>query len=116
MKVEVSVQERTEFDETLIELAKNKLDEFLNNSVSTDDEFVKQFVVDAFSKHRGGLDTKKILSLLRYRSKVKNPLFIQAIDLVEKAMRKPDSKRYFRFWVRNVEGEYENINLNFSNI
>ncbi len=116
MKIEVSIQERTEFDETLIQLAKNKLDEFLDNSVTTDDEFIKQFVVDAFAKTRGGLDAKKVLSLLRYRSKVSNPLFQEAITLVEKSIRHPDSKRYFRLWVRNEEGQYEAINLNFSNI
>ena len=116
MKIEVNIQDRTEFDETLIQLAKNKLDEFLDNSVTTDDEFIKQFVVDAFSKQRGGLDAKKVLSLLRYRSKVSNPLFQEAIALVEKSIRHPDSKRYFRLWVRNIEGQYEAINLNFSNI
>lgn len=116
LKVEVSVQQRTDFDETLIQLCQDKLKEFLDTNIQASDDFIKQFVTDAFAKSKGGLDAKKVMSLLRYRSKVKNPLFQQALDLLEKSVRHPDSKRYYRLFVRGNDGEYNVINLNFSAI
>ena len=116
LKIEVNISERIDFDETLIQLCQNKLNEFLDNNVESKDGFVKQFVIDAFSKSRGGLDAKKVMNLLKYRSKVNSPLFTEALDLLEKSIRHPDSKRYFRISVRNSEGAYENVDLNFSNI
>ena len=56
------------------------------------------------------------MSLLKYRSKIDNPLFQEALKLLEQSIRHPDSKRYFQIYVRNSEGAYDNIDLNFSNI
>lgn len=116
IKIMVKINERIEFDETLIELCRNKLNEFLDLTVETKDEFIKQFVTDAFSQSRGQLDAKKVMSLLKYRSKIEHPLFQEALGLLEKSIRRPDSKRYFQIYVRNEEGAYDNVDLNFSNI
>lgn len=116
LKIVTKINERIDFDQTLIELCQNKLNEFLDLTVETKDDFIKQFVTDAFSQSRGQLDAKKVMSLLKYRSKIDNPLFQEALGLLEKSIRRPDSKRYFQIYVRNEEGAYENIDLNFSNI
>lgn len=116
LKVEVDVNVRTDFDEQLIQLCQNKLNQFLEESIDTKDGFIKQFVTDAFSKSRGALDAKKVMGLLKYRQKVSNPLFQEAITLLESSIRYPDSKRYFRVFVRDSEGAYQAINLNFSSI
>lgn len=116
LKIMTKINERIDFDGTLIELCQNKLNEFLDETVETKDDFIKQFVTDAFSQSKGQLDAKKVMSLLKYRSKIDNPLFQEALQLLEKAIRHPDSKRYFQLYVRNAEGAYENIDLNFSNI
>lgn len=116
LKIVTKIQDRIDFDETLIELCQNKLNEFLDQAVETKDDFIKQFVTDAFSQSRGQLDAKKVMSLLKYRSKIDNPLFQEALTLLEQSIRHPDSKRYFQLYVRNKEGAYDNIDLNFSNI
>ena len=82
-------------------------------------EMIRQLILDAFSTSRGRLDTKKVLGLVKYRQRVpanKYPQFHQAINAVEDAIRRPDSKLYFRIAERNDEGKYININLNFSSI
>lgn len=116
IRIEVSIKERIEFDDLSITACKDKLDDFLSANVESKDEFIKQLVLDAFETSRGRLDAKKVMSLLRYKSKIKTPLFQQAMELLETSIRRPDSKMYFRIWVRDEEGNYQNIDLNFSSI
>lgn len=119
IKVEVDNQERIEFDDALIAVAKQLFDEFLTNSSTGVDEMIRQLILDAFSTSRGRLDTKKVLSLVKYRQRVptdRYPQFHQAIDAVEKSIRRPDSKLYFRIAERDEDGKYQTVNLNFSAI
>lgn len=116
IKVEVSINERIEFDDIAIKASKEKLDEFLNLSLDSKQEFVKELVADAFSTSRGKLDAKKVMGLLKYRSKIKAPLFQEALDLLSSSIRKPSSKTYFRIWNRNDDGSYSLIDLNFSSL
>lgn len=116
IKIEVSISERIEFDDLGIKACKDKLDEFLKNNITAKNDFIKQLVFDAFETKRGALDAKKVTGLLRYRNKIKNPTFQEALDLIESSIRRPDSKMYFRISVRNEEGKYDNIDLNFSSI
>ena len=116
IKVEVNINERIEFDDLNITACKDKLDQFLSANVEAKNEFIKQLVLDAFETSRGNMDAKKVMSLLRYKSKIKAPLFQEAMTLLENSIRRPDSKTYFRVWVKNEEGKYDNIDLNFSSI
>lgn len=116
IKIEVSVSDRISFDDMGIAAAKLKFDEFLSKNVEAKNAFVKEMVLHAFETSRGRLDTKRIMNLLRYRSKVKDPLFREAVDLLEGAIRRPDSRVYFRVWERLPEGGYKAIDLNFSSI
>lgn len=115
-KIDVSVSERITFDDLTINACKQKLDEFLDQNLDSKQEFVKQMVTDAFSTSKGKLDSKKVMSLLKYRKQIKAPLFQEALDLMEDSIRKPDSKVYFRIWERDTSGEYHLIDLNFSSI
>jgi hypothetical protein len=116
IKVEVSISERIDFDDLTIQACKSKLDEFLSRTLDSKQEFVKELVNDAFSTAKGKLDAKKVLNLVKYRDKIKHELFQEALNLLEKSIRKPDSKTYFRIWECNENGEYNIIDLNFSSI
>lgn len=116
IRIEVAVSERIEFDDLGIAAAKVKFDHFLQKNVEAKDDFVKEMIMQAFETSRGRLDTKRITNLIRYRSKVKDPLFREAVDLLEGAIRRPDSRTYFRVWERQPEGGYKSIDLNFSSI
>lgn len=119
IKIETSITERIDFDDALMAAAKEKFDEFLSQNTSGTDEMIRQLIMDAFSTYRGKLDAKKIMNLVRYKSKINErryPNFHAAVALIEKSIRRPDSRRYFRIWKKNEAGEYENIDLNFSSI
>lgn len=116
IKVEVSVSERIDFDDLTINACKEKLDEFITANVESKTEFVRELVNDAFTTQRGKLDAKKVMSLLKYRSKIRQKTFQEALDLLEQSIRRPSSKTYFRVWERDGQGEYKNVDLNFSSI
>jgi len=116
IKIEVSISDRIQFDDLNIKSAKALFDEFLNDSIDPKIEFVKELVNDAFSTSHNNLDPKKVMSLLKYRSKISDPRYQEAIRLIEEGIRRPDSKVYFRIWQKDEEGKYQNIDLNLSSI
>lgn len=116
IKVERKVSEPMSFDDLIISAAKQKLDEFLGLTIESKHEFVREMINSAFETTKGKLDPKKVMPLLRYESKVNHKLFTEACRLITKAQRRPDSKTYYRVWVKNDEGKFEAIELNFSNI
>ena len=117
IKVEVNVNERIEFDDLTIVAAKEKLDEFLENTIKSKNQFAKDMVLDAFETSRNQkLDVKKVLQLTRHEKRINDPLFSEAVKLINEAVRRPDSKTYFRIWKKDADGSYQNIDLNFSSI
>jgi hypothetical protein len=117
IKVEVSVNERIEFDDLTIKAAKEKFDQFLDDNITSKNEFAKEMIIDAFATQRTGkLDTKRVMQLTRHESKVNDKLFSEAVALINQAIRRPHSKTYFRIWQKDERGEFQNIDLNFSSI
>lgn len=117
IKIEVSINERIEFDDLTIEAAKAKFDEFLEENITSKNEFAKQMVIDAFETQRNNkLDTKRVMQLTRYEKKINDALFSEAVALINEAIRRPESKTYFRVWKKTIDGSYENVDLNFSSI
>ncbi|TSE02804.1 DUF3164 family protein [Aquimarina algiphila] len=116
IKIEVSVTDRIEFDDLTIQAAKEKFHQFLDTNISSNDEFIKQMVLDAFETSKGKLDTRKVFDLIRYKTKIKKPLFQQAVQLLQESIRRPESRTYFRVWLKDENGKYNNVDLNFSSI
>ncbi len=117
IKIEISISEPIVFDDLTILAAKIKLDEFLNNNISSKIDLVKEMAIDTFkTKRNGKLDPAQVLRLTQYESKVKDPLFSEAVSLIREAIRKPKSKTYKRVWLKNETGKYECIDLNMSSI
>lgn len=116
IKIEVSVQEQISFDDIHIQAAKEKLDSFFSGKISSEDEMIKEMALSAFETRSGRLDTKKVMSLLRWKGRVKSELFTEAMSLIEESIRRPESKTYFRISERMEDGSYQVIDLNFSSI
>ena len=116
IKIEVSVSDRIEFDDLAIKAAKEKLDAFLSENLDSKTEFVKDLVIDAFSTTHGKIDSKRVFSLMKYRTKIHHPLFQDALNILSDGIRHPESRTYFRIWERSADGKYELIELNFSAI
>ncbi len=116
IKIERSVNEALQYDDQTIMAAKEILHEFLSSSIDSSKDFVKEMILTAFENKNGKLDPKKITPLTRHEKRVNDPRFTEACNLIKKAERRPDSKIYYRVWVKDVAGSYESIELNFSNI
>jgi hypothetical protein len=117
IKIEINISEAITFDDLTITAAKSKLDEFLEREITSKNEFAKQMIIDAFETQRSGkLDPKSIMKLTSYEKKIKDPLFSEAVELINQSIRRPKSKTYFRVWIKDDTGKYANIDLNFSSI
>jgi hypothetical protein len=116
VKIEVNISEPIDFDDITIGLAQEKLQEFLEKNINADNAFIKEMVIDAFKTRRGKLDAKRVLDLTRYKDKVNKPLFTEAVGLINKAIRRKPTKTYYKVFLKDDEGQYKNIELNFSNV
>ena len=117
IKIEVNISEPIKFDDLTIQAAKAKLDEFLQHEIESKNDYIKDMIIQSFETQRTGqLDVKDVMKLTKFKARVNNPLFSEAIDLINSAIRKPQSKTYFRIWLKDADGKYNNIDLNLSSI
>ena len=116
IKIEVQVNQSIDFDGLLIEKCKQKLMELISENISSTDEFIKGLIMSAFETSKGKLDTKKVLGLKKHASRIKDARYSEAMDFLDQSIRRPESKTYFRVWVKNSGGQYQSIDLNFSSI
>ncbi len=119
IKIETEINERIEFDDAMIKVAKEHFDSFLSSNTGGIDEMIRELILDAFSTSRGKLDVKKVMGLLKYRTRIpsdKYPAFHAALNAIEKGIRRPSSKTYHRISVRDANGKYVAVDLNFSSI
>lgn len=119
IKIQVDVNEPIRFDEIKIASAKEKLMNLIRTNINGD-EFIISIAEDAFQTSSGKLDPKKILGLRKHSSRIKNKAiqteWEETMKLIDTAITRPKSKSYYKIWVKNEEGEYEGVELNFSNI
>lgn len=116
VKIEVSINENIDFDGLLIEKAKQKLLELVGESISKDKAFIKELVLSAFQTSKGKLDTKKILGLKKHASRINDKRYHEAMQFIDDSIRRPSSTTYFRVWVKDDTGKFQNIDLNFSSL
>lgn len=115
-KIEMSINELIKFDENFIGLAKQKLDEYLDSKIDTTDAAFKALVMDAFSRQRGDLDVRKVLSLKKYADRIKDARYREAMGFIDKAITRPSSREYFRVFIKDETGAWQAVDLNFSSI
>ncbi len=116
VKIEVDVNDRIEFDEMIIKACQEKLNDFLSDNLTTNQEYFRDLINDAFSTSHGKLDTRKVLGLLKHKSKIRQKKFQDAMDLLEQSIHSNSSKTYYKVSVKGENGDYKAINLNFSSI
>lgn len=116
IKVQVKVSQPIKFDDLIIAQAKNLLDEFLGEGISGKNEFIKQIVLSAFETRRGQMDTRKVLGLKRYADRIDDKRYKDAMQLIDEAIRRPESATYYNVWVRNDQGRYEAVHLDFARL
>jgi hypothetical protein len=113
VKVEVNVSDRIEFGEE-INFAQIKLNEFIQVKTAGGDSELHELISNAFTTNKGRLDTKRILSL--FTLKITHTLWVEAMELIKKAIQTNSSVRYLTVSTRDENGKYNLLNLNFSNV
>jgi hypothetical protein len=116
IKIESDINEVVKWDEVLLGEAQELLSSYIGDNIGDANALIKSLVTDAFSNSKGGVDSRKIFQLLKYESQIKNQKFQKACALLKQAQGIDKTKLYMRVWVREADGSYRNINLNFSSI
>ncbi len=113
-RIEMRFREKIQFGIEL-QLAKQKIDECIKVWSADSNDNLKAIVNDAFQldKH-GQLARYRIFALRRY--KIKDPIWKEAMELIDKAILVTSTKQYISFAVRDEAGNYNKIVLNFSTL
>ena len=113
-RVEMRFREKIQFGIEL-QLAKQKIDECIKAWSADSNDNLKAIVNDAFQldKH-GQLARYRIFALRRF--KIKDPVWREAMELIDKAILVTSTKQYISFAVRDDAGNYNRIVLNFSTL
>jgi len=114
IRVEAKVNYIIKFDDITIAAAREKLNQYLANAINGAQELPLEFITDAFETNKGQLDPKRVLNLLTWRGRIKAGTFQEALDLIEKSIRRVRGKVYFSIGEQEEDGSYSNVNLNFS--
>jgi hypothetical protein len=119
IKIETNVNDLIKFDEALLSTARDILTNIIDENLQGDD-FVKSIVTDAFKTSKGKLDTKRIMGLKKHTSRIGNESiktkWQKAMELIDSSISRPSSKKYTRVYLKNIDGAYDVIKLNFSDI
>jgi hypothetical protein len=116
VKIELNAVARVEFDDLAIKACKGLLDEFLSENIDAKNAFISEIVTDAFSTSRGKLDTKKVLSLLKYESKIQDAKFQEAMRFLKESIRNTGSKNFYRISVKGSDNEFKAVKLDLTSL
>ena len=114
-KVSISISNKIEFNEK-INIAKEKIDEYLNEITEDANSDVKTLINKAFEVDKKGyIDAKKILSLKTYD--IQHGKWKEAMKIIDDAITIVSTKSYIRFYSKSDMGsKYENIVLDISKL
>lgn len=116
VKVESTVDEIVKWDETLSSEAYQILKEYIQSALTGDKELISGLVSEAFANSKGMIDTRKVFQIIKWGRKIKSAKYQKACELLTQAQGIDKTKLYMRVWVKEDDGSYRNINLNFSSI
>lgn len=128
VSVRLTKPETLYFDTTYVSLVQQKFDEYFTEAFSDADEkslFLRQLVSDLLKTSGGNLDQNKVLQLRKYRAGMsdilaKNPNspvrhFVEAVDLMDKAIKTKPGTMGIYIEVRNEEtGKMERLPLKYT--
>lgn len=116
IKVEANINEVVKWEDALMTEARGLLNEYLDSQLTDNQVLIKKLVSDAFTNHKGGIDSRKIFQLLKYDGQIKSSKYSKACELMRQAQIIDRTKLYMSISERLEDGSYRGINLNLSNI
>lgn len=114
-KVQVSVADAIAFDEKL-QIAKHKIDEYLTGITANSSSDIQVLIKKVFDvDKKGEVNPRKILALKSYD--IKNPLWLEAMEIINEAVEVTSSKSYIRFYTRENKNEsYKQVSLDIAGV
>lgn len=110
LKIEVNINDVIEFDDD-INLAQEKIAEFLDNLTQDAHKDLRVIVMNAFRTRKGKLDKGRVLELQNY--KIEHPVWLEAMELIKSSIETNRTRRYMKMWIRDENGKYNEIPLSF---
>ncbi|MFA7026113.1 MAG: DUF3164 family protein, partial [Candidatus Cloacimonadaceae bacterium] len=110
----IKISNKLAFDERL-NIAKQKIDAYLLSLVKNAGKEIVALITKAFKVDaKGNVDVKQIISLKQH--KFDHPLWIEAMAIIDEALRVEATRRYIVFKQKDASGAWISITLNFSAI
>lgn len=111
-RVEIRFKEHIQFGLEL-QLAKQKIDECLKAWTSDSNVNLRAIISEAFQVDKKGEIAKyRILRLRRYN--IKDPVWKEAMELIDAAIQVVSTKQYITFYEKDDSGQAHQIVLNFT--
>ena len=112
LRVDLSMDKTIRFDEGL-QIAKSLIDECITRWAKDSCSEIRALVNDAFQVDRQGtVNTARILGLRRLA--IDDPQWKEAMEAISEAIQVSGTKEYLRFYVREENGKYQPIALDFA--
>lgn len=126
VQVKVTKPETLLFDNTYTNLVKEKFDEYFAtfDSQSSEMSFIRELISDLLFSKGGHIDQGKVLRLRKYRDRFKSSktmnrkanLFIEAVDLFDKAIRTKPGGMGIYVDVKDEEGKARRVALKYTDV
>lgn len=116
VKIEANVNDIVKWDSALMTESLTLLNAYISSNMTEANILIAGLVKSAFSNTKGMIDTAKVYQILRHEDQIKDKRFQKACELIKQASSIDRTKLYMRIWEKADDGQYRNINLNFSGI
>lgn len=126
IQVKVTKPENLTFDNTYTNLVKEKFDEYFAtfDQQSPEMTFIRELIQDLLFSPGGKIDQGKVLRLRKYRDRFRNSktqnrkaaLFIEAVDIFDKAIRTKPGNMGIYVEVEDETGKLRRIPLKYTDI
>jgi len=125
IEIKITKPENVFFDTTYTSLVKEKFDAYFNSFEDSEAvAFLRDVVSDLLYSPGGKVDMSKVLKLRKHRDRIQNtkrlsenaPLFIEAVDLFDKAIRTKPGSMGIYIDIKDEKGVSRRIPLKYTDV
>lgn len=116
VKIEADINDIVKWDDLLMKESHALLNAYISKNLSDANILISGLVKSAYSNSKNTINTAKVFEILKYEEQIKDKGFQKACELIKQAQSIDRTKLYMRVWVKEDDGSYNNVNLNFSAI
>ena len=116
IRVKANISAPTKFTDAALIASKEWFDKYIDKYVHSEDDVATEIIERAYSKKNGQVDPKHIFDLLSFKTRTNKEEFHKGCKILEEGSIRTRSKTYYEVAVMDDNGEFVNIQLNFSKI